>query len=846
MTDYSLWEVIKNGNKVLKKIGTVEQTYEPTSIDEMLDMKNEMKARGTLLMALLNKDQLSFHPYQDDKFLMEAIEKRYGGNMESKKVQRTLLKKQYKNFTGSSLETLDKTFDRLQKLISQLKIQEDLEQIDPDDLEEMDLHWEIAMLIIRARRFIKRTSRNLDINGQKMVLIGQKWSVSTVIKIDTLQENVVLQRFKKTNEESMGNPQQKEYKEKGVIDSGCSRYMTGNKCYLTDYEDYDGGVVSFGDGKGRISRKGKLKTGTLDFDDVYFCKELKYNVSSVSQMVVRPVWNNSRSVNHNNFANEMTHPHPKRRFVPQVILTKLGKPKTASTPVNTVRPVNTADSKPIVNYLRPISNAFKIGYSQAIRPFNKYSAYKKTTFNKEGNPQQKEYKEKRVIDSGCSRYMIGNKCYLTDYEDYDGGVVSFGDGKGRISRKGKLKTRTLDFDDVYLWIKREFSVAKTPQQNPVAERKNKTLIEAARTMLVDTKLPTTFWAKAVNTACCVLNRALVIKPHNKTPYELVRGRPPLIYFMKPFGCPVTILNTKNYLGKFDEKAYEGFFVGYSMVSKAIRVFNKRIRIVEETLNIRFLKNEPNVKGNGPDWLYDIDPLTISMNYVPVVAGFQTNGIAGTKDNIVAGPKDSAVDAGKKATVASQVLENGGHDDQITRSGFKGILQQERQTEHINITNSFNTASSPVNTAGPSCVNAVGSPVSTNAFEEHSFERFSPLKNAFSLPHVPIVTLINDTRIFGNAYDDEAVEEEVDMNNMVSSYTILDASLTRFLKDHPNDQVIDSIETPIQIRQMTKINEEHGLIFSVQKLRRTKSQRLSKLFLCLLLISNETQETSSSP
>ncbi|GJX83376.1 hypothetical protein Tco_0332857 [Tanacetum coccineum] len=81
-----------------------------------------------------------------------------------------------------------------------------------------------------------------------------------------------------------GNPQQKEYKEKGVIDSGCSRHMTGNKCYLTEYEDYDGGFVSFGDGKGRISRKGKIKTGTLDFENVYFCKELKYNLFSVSQI----------------------------------------------------------------------------------------------------------------------------------------------------------------------------------------------------------------------------------------------------------------------------------------------------------------------------------------------------------------------------------------------------------------------------------------------------------------------------------------------------------------------------------------------------------------------------------
>nr|GEU70818.1 hypothetical protein [Tanacetum cinerariifolium] len=272
--------------------------------------------------------------------------------------------------------------------------------------------------------------------------------------------------------------------------------------------------------------------------------------------------------------------------------------------------------------------------------------------------------------------------------------------------------------------------------------------------------------------------------------------------MKPFGYPVTILNTKDYLGKFDKKADEGFFIGYSVVSKAMRVFNKRTRIVEETLNIRFLKNASNVKGNGPDWLFDIDSLTISMNYVPVVAGFQTNGITGTKDNIVAGPKDSAVDARKKATEVddSQVLDNDRHDAQVTRSEFEGTLQQKKQTEHINSTDSFNTVSSPVSTIGPSSVNdalpspinAAGTHASTNAFEEHPFERFYPFKNAFCLPYVPIVTLINDTGIFGNAYDDEVVEEKVDINNVDSSYTIPDDPLTKFLKDHPKDQKSDGI------------------------------------------------------
>ncbi|GKA90847.1 putative ribonuclease H-like domain-containing protein, partial [Tanacetum coccineum] len=275
-------------------------------------------------------------------------------------------------------------------------------------------------------------------------------------------------------------------------------------------------------------------------------------------------------------------------------------------------------------------------------------------------------------------------------------------------------------------IKREFSVARTPQQNGVAERKNRTLIEVARTMLVDSKLPTTFWAEAVNTACYVLNRALVIKPHNKTPYELIHGRPPLIDFMKPFGCPVTILNTMDHLGKFDGKADEGFFVGYSVVSKAMRVFNKRTRIVEETLNIRFLENAPNVKGNGPDWLFDVDYLTMSMNYVPVVAGNQTNGQAKRKkapeqeyimipfcttDPLISqGPKDSDDDAGNKPTEVdeNEASDNGEHNEQAIRSKLERLLQQEKQTEHINSTNNFNTVCLPVSTAGPSYANTAPS------------------------------------------------------------------------------------------------------------------------------------------
>ncbi|GKC64649.1 ribonuclease H-like domain-containing protein, partial [Tanacetum coccineum] len=134
----------------------------------------------------------------------------------------------------------------------------------------------------------------------------------------------------------------------------------------------------------------------------------------------------------------------------------------------------------------------------------------------------------------------------------------------------------------------------------------------------------------VNIACYVQNRVLVVKPHNKTSYELSHGRMLTLSFMRPFGCPVTILNTIDHLGKFDGKADEGFFVGYSLNSKAFRVFNSRTRIVEENLHIRFSESTPNVVGSRPDCLFDIDALTRIMNYEPIVAGTQCNGFAGTQ------------------------------------------------------------------------------------------------------------------------------------------------------------------------------------------------------------------------
>ncbi|GKD12420.1 retrovirus-related pol polyprotein from transposon TNT 1-94 [Tanacetum coccineum] len=146
-------------------------------------------------------------------------------------------------------------------------------------------------------------------------------------------------------------------------------------------------------------------------------------------------------------------------------------------------------------------------------------------------------------------------------------------------------------------IKREFSMARTPQQNGVAERKNRTLIEAARTMLADSLLSILFWAKAVNTACYVLNRVLVTKPQNKTPYELLIDKLPSISFMRPFGCPLNILNTLDSLGKFDGKSDEGYLLGYSTTSKAFRVTTQAAQIKDLKSQTKQLKKKAKPKDS---------------------------------------------------------------------------------------------------------------------------------------------------------------------------------------------------------------------------------------------------------
>ncbi|GKD40773.1 ribonuclease H-like domain-containing protein, partial [Tanacetum coccineum] len=229
--------------------------------------------------------------------------------------------------------------------------------------------------------------------------------------------------------------------------------MTGNKAYLAEYQDFNGGLVAFGGSKGYITGKGKIKIGKLDFKDVCFVKKLQhFNLFSVSQICDK-------------------------------------KNKVLFT-----------DSECLV-----LSPEFKLPNANQVllripRQNNMYS------FNLEN-----------IVPSG------GLACLIA---------------KAIIDESNKWHRR--DFIEFYglKRIMREYSNARTPQQNGVAEKKNKTLIETAITMLADSFLPNTFWAEAVSTACYVLNKILVTKPKNKTPYELITSKIPVISYITLKPLPI--------------------------------------------------------------------------------------------------------------------------------------------------------------------------------------------------------------------------------------------------------------------------------------------------------------------
>nr|GEU29504.1 hypothetical protein [Tanacetum cinerariifolium] len=492
--------------------------------------------------------------------------------------------------------------------------------------------------------------------------------------------------------------------------------------------EFDGGYVTFGGGAhgGRISGKGILKTDIFDFENVYFVNELKFNLFSVSHMC------------------------DKKNCV---LLT---------------------DTECLV-----LSSNFKLPDESQIllkipRKDNMYSFDMKNIVPKESLTCLDNLVRELPIkhfenDQTCVACIKGKQHIATLTKDETNEILKnfIKELENLVDKQVKIikcdngtefKNKVMDDFCREKGIKREYSVTRTPQQNGVAERSNRTLIEAARTMLADFKLPITFWAEAVSIACYVQNRVLIVKPHNKTPYELFRGFKPALSFMRPFGCHVTILNTFDNLGKFDGKSDEGFFVGYSLNSKVFRVYNTRTRKVEENLHIGFFKNKPIIEGNGLKWLFDIDSLTQSMNYVPVAPGIIS---------------DESTDASYFDTPSKDV-EDGTHnkdDDKDKSEDDSSPKEVNADGQHVN------TASLEVNT-GRFELNIVDLSLNTaSSSNPHSPTDMFKLgaSDTLKATHVEFFS------------DRDA--PEVDLGNIPNSYGVLTTLHTRIHKDHPIENVI---------------------------------------------------------
>nr|GEY07904.1 hypothetical protein [Tanacetum cinerariifolium] len=548
-------------------------------------------------------------------------------------------------------------------------------------------------------------------------------------------------------------------------DSGCSRHITGNISYLSEFVPYDGGYVSFGQGGGKITSKDfKLKDDTnvlhrtprqhnmysIDLNNIVRYENLTCLVSK-ALIDESMLWH--RRLGHLNFKtmnmlvrNNLVRGLPSKCFENDhtCVACLKGKQHKASCKTKLVNFV----SKPLhtlhIDLFRPTSVSSLNHKWYCLVVTDDFSRFTWNFF----------LRTKDETSSILRNFII------------------------EIENLKDLKVKII-------------SNARTPQQNGVAERRNKTLIEAARTMLADAKLPVTFWAEAVNTACYVQNRVLVNKYQNKTPYELFNSRIPAIGFLRPFGCHVMILNTLDHLGNFDAKRDEGYFVGYFMSSKALRVFNKRTKKVEENMQVDFLENKLIEKG------------TSSTN------------ISGTKD------VTSQVVKKDMSSLRYIALPNWFHEAHMDTRNSDGCNTDDHKSSGIS--NPTPTSKVPsaeqvepaISLTVETEIPTVSSHIPTVCLDispESSSDPRIISKGDFSQNETPS---LGNALTLSNRFDD-TFGEEADLINMETSILVSPTLTVRIHKDHPKSQIIGPVDTPVQTRHKSKEMEEQSFIATIHQ------------------------------
>ncbi|GJS22526.1 putative ribonuclease H-like domain-containing protein [Tanacetum coccineum] len=322
----------------------------------------------------------------------------------------------------------------------------------------------------------------------------------------------------KPNGASLSNSQ---LNDKGFVDSGCSRHMTGNIAHLSDFKDFDGGYVTFGGGAygGRITGKGTIKTDNLDFDDVYFVKELKFNLFSVSQMCDKKnyvLFTDSECL--------VLSPNFKLPDENQILLKIPRQDNMYSFDMKNIVPKDS-----LTCLVAKATSEESMLWHRRLGHIN----FKNIN---------KLVKENLVRDLPLKRFENDQTC------------VACLKGK---QHRASCKTKAFNPITKPLFMLHMDLFGPTFVSSLMHKKYCLVVTDDYSRFSWVFFLTTKDETKAVSTACYVKNRVLIVKPHNKTPYELFRGIKLAIGFMKPFRCHVTILNTLDKLGKFDGKSDEG-------------------------------------------------------------------------------------------------------------------------------------------------------------------------------------------------------------------------------------------------------------------------------------------------
>nr|GEV28360.1 hypothetical protein [Tanacetum cinerariifolium] len=853
-------EVIINGDSLIPSV-VVEGAAAPAiilTVEQKLARRNELKARGTLLMALPDKHQLKFNSYKDAKTLMHAIKKRFGGNTETKKVQKTLLKQQFENFTCSSSEDLDQIHDRLQKLVSQLEIhgvslfQED---VNLKFLRSLPSEWKTHTLIWRNKANLEEHSLDDFFNSLKIYETEVRHSSPPINPTQNLA--FVSSSNTDSTTDSVGAATS--------VSAVCAKLLVSSHPNIDSLKiDLRWQMTMLTMGAKRFLYKtgrnlGDNRATTMGFDmskvecynchrKGHFARECRFPKDTRRTVVTEPQrrhvpvetstsnalvsqcdgigsydWSYQAEEEPANFAlmaisstssfdNELS---PAKPAQPRSHTTKSMAPIIEDWVSDSEDESEPNDSQSAPSFVQPSEHVKLSGHSvQPVRAPILDDTPKPTSLKTNGSRKRKNRKTCfvcRGVDhliKDCN-FHTKPKSQPTPRNSAYRAVKPVSADIPKIMATKPRHTRSLHINPNLIIIrhKTHSNISKTSNSSPRVTVANAKIASVAKGKNRKWGNPQhTLKDKGVIDSGC--SRHMIGNMSYLSDFQELNGGY-VAFGGNPKGGKITGKG-KIKTGKFEGKADEGFLVGYSMNSKAFRVFNNRTRIVQGTLHVNFLENKPNVAGTGPTWLFDIDSLTRTMNYQPVTAGNQSN-FSNKEGHATFDGKEH--DTEKPESVVNLSLSSSalsGEQDDITKKKDKGKSPVDYFTGNRDFNAVFNNfskdSSNDVNAAGP-IVPAAGhnysnstnpisdaGPSNSNSIPTHGQ---SSLRDNYLPPD-----MVERADIVYS--DHETVGTEANFNNLETSITVSPIPTTRIHNAHPISQIIGNLSLTTQTRSIARI------------------------------------------